>query len=79
MISVNFVNTDIFGLLFFACISLQIAVQCIACDITATSSDRQTAAQSSGGSRTVGYETRPWIGYYHTFVIGWSKYKLGLP
>ena len=27
----------------------------------------------------VGYETRPPIDWHHAFVIGWSKYKLGLP
>ena len=28
---------------------------------------------------SVGYETWPAIGWYHAFVIGWSKYRLGLP
>ena len=28
---------------------------------------------------SVGYETRPPIGCLHSFVIGWSKYRLGLP
>ena len=28
---------------------------------------------------SVRYETWPLTGWYHTFVIGWSKYRLGLP
>ena len=28
---------------------------------------------------SVGYETWPPIGWHHAFVIGWSKYRLGLP
>ena len=28
---------------------------------------------------SVGYETWPPIGWHHSFVIGWSKYRLGLP
>ena len=28
---------------------------------------------------SVGYETWPPIGWQHPFVIGWSKYRLGLP
>ena len=28
---------------------------------------------------SMGYETWPPIGCYHAFVIGWSKYRLGLP
>ena len=28
---------------------------------------------------SVGYETWPPIGWHHPFVIGWSKYRLGLP
>ena len=28
---------------------------------------------------SVGYETRPPIGWHHPFVIGWSKDRLGLP
>ena len=28
---------------------------------------------------SVGYETWPPIGWHHPFVIGWSKYSLGLP
>ena len=29
--------------------------------------------------QSVGYETWPPIGWHKTFVIGWSKYMLGLP
>ena len=28
---------------------------------------------------SVGYETWPPIGWHHDFVIGWSKYRFGLP
>ena len=28
---------------------------------------------------SVGYKTRPAISWHHPFVIGWSKYSLGLP
>ena len=28
---------------------------------------------------SVGYETWPSIGWHHAFVIGWSRYRLGLP
>ena len=28
---------------------------------------------------SMGYKTWPAIGWHHTFVIGWSKYRLGLP
>ena len=53
MISVDFVNTDIFCSFFFTSMSLEIAVQGIAYKVTATSSDRQTATQSFNGSRTI--------------------------
>ena len=31
------------------------------------------------GRLSVGYKTMPPIGWHHPFVIGWYKYKLGLP